>query len=153
MGIRTSSIRSVGADEATLFDFVCDAPITRRPVNTVATKPRPARATRPRPTHDEHPDAGQRFDVFFTHEQMVALNAASSLAFERWGIRVNKSQLLRALVGALENSRNTLRDLAVQMPASPLPSAPPKAAEAEVHRRFESQLTALLTQAIRSNRA
>jgi hypothetical protein len=98
---------------------------------------------------DEHPDAGQRFDVFFTHEQMIALNAASSLAFERWGIRINKSQLLRALVGALENSRDVLHELVRQMPVSPLPAAPPKAAAADVHRRFEAKLTELLTQAIR----
>lgn len=153
MGIKTSTTRSAGAGEWTLFDFVCNTPATHRPASTATKQSRPARANRRQPpVPDDHPDAGQRFDVFFTHDQMLALNAASSLAFERWGIRVNKSQLLRALVGSLQNARDVLHELVDQMPVSPLPAAPPKAAEAEVHRRFESKLADLLTQAIRRNR-
>lgn len=153
MSIRTSATRSIGNGEMTLFDFAHDTPITQRSA-TATKQSHPARASRQRlPVPDDHPDARQRFDVFFTHEQMIALNGTSSLAFERWGIRVNKSQLLRALVGALENSRDVLQELVEEMPVSPLPPAPPKAAEAEVYRRFESQLIELLSQAIGRKRS
>lgn len=141
--------RSAAQSEPTLFDL----PIKPRPARPAEASGGSRPAVRPLPKRlspaDDHPDAGQRFDVFFTHEQMVALNAAVLLAYEKWGVRINKSQLLRALVGALESARPELKELIETSPACPLPSAPAKAADADVHRRFESKLSALLTSAIR----
>lgn len=114
-----------------------------------APRARPSRKLLPRhPVPDDNPDAGQRFDVFFTHEQMIALNDVSALMYEQWGVRVNKSQLLRALIAALDDSREVLRKQVQSMPTSPLPNAPAKAADAEVHRRFELKLRDLLARAM-----
>jgi hypothetical protein len=152
MGARTLTNPSHARREPTLFDLPC-IPRATTPSQLSGSSPRPRPARRRLSSTDEHPDAGQRFDVFFTHEQMIALNAVALLAYERWGVRVNKSQLLRALVGALEASRHDLQQLVETMPVSPLPSAPAKAADADVHRRFELKLTELIRSAIRRDHA
>ena len=132
----------------TLFDLVPSNP-TRS--STVApSRVRPAVRPKPQPlaASDDHPGAEARFDVLFTHEQMMALNAASAAFYERWGVRVNKSQLLRSLVASLRNAQAAVeRELAHRPPAWPL-KAPPKAAPAEVHRRFEDALAEVLATSI-----
>lgn len=78
----------------------------------------------------------------------MTLNAASAAFYEQWGIRVNKSQLLRALVASLWHAQAAVeRELEQRPPARPL-KAPPKAAPADVHRRFEAALAEVLARSI-----
>ena len=79
---------------------------------------------------------------------MATLNAASAAFYEQWDVRVNKSQVLRALVAMLrESSAGLERELERGPPPRPL-KAPPKAARADVHRRFEAEIRRVLERGI-----
>ena len=137
-------------DAPTLFDLPPAEPSAR------AMRPGPTRVRvrRPKPQPlapgDDHPGAEARFDVLFTHEQMMTLNAACLTFYERCGLRVNKSQIVRALVASLRQAQGGVgRELARRQSTMPA-KAPPKAAAADVHRRFEAALADVLTHSIRA---
>ena len=132
----------------TLFDEIAltDRPTARESRRRKGTRPRPVPLASP----DNHPEAEARFDVLFTHEQMATLNAASAMFYERWGVRINKSQLLRALVACLRDARPAVdAGLSSRTPPRGF-RAPPKAAARTVHRDFEAAVAAELAAAIRA---